>query len=158
MLIADLSSASASAPEPFSPAEVEPEDSFATHLATTLAHFELLTSLSSAEGHQVLEKLRTLDSIVDLLIREIRLRYELRLVDLLPSYVDPRLCMLTDHRTNMIGPPWPCRIMPLLSFSPAEGTTHLRAGAYRVLRHLIVDQEDSRELMQGRYLDLFLVR
>ena len=38
-----------------------------------------------------------------------------------------------------------------------EAGTDVRAGAYRLLRHLIVDQHDVNQL-QTRYFDLFLIR
>lgn len=46
------------------------------------------------------------------------------------------------------------RLMPLLA---EDAGTTVRAGVYRLLRHLVVDQHDVYAL-QGRYLDLFLTR
>lgn len=38
-----------------------------------------------------------------------------------------------------------------------DAGTDVRAGAYRLLRHLVVDQHDVNQL-QSRYFDLFLIR
>ncbi|KAL8290440.1 hypothetical protein RQP46_002698 [Phenoliferia psychrophenolica] len=94
--------------------------------------FELVISLIQRldELEQAEKKVKAMDQIVQHVNRLSRVKYELKLEDVLPS------------------------IMGCLG--DAAGTD-VRAAAYRLLRHLIVDQHDVNQL-QTRYFDLFLIR
>ncbi|SDA01470.1 BZ3500_MvSof-1268-A1-R1_Chr10-1g02698 [Microbotryum saponariae] len=103
----------------------QPTDSF-------LPTFEMVVHLLQRldETQQVSDKLRAMDSIVDALKSEVRVKFELKMEDYLATIMEG------------LG---------------EDAGKHVRAGSYRLLRHLIVDQHDVYQL-HACFLDMFLVK
>ncbi|SCV73876.1 BQ2448_6306 [Microbotryum intermedium] len=103
----------------------QPTDSF---LPTFEAVVQLLQRLD--ETPQVSQKLRAMDTIVEALKSEVRVKFELKMEDYLASIMEG------------LG---------------EDAGKDVRAGSYRLLRHLIVDQHDVYQL-HACFLDIFLVK
>ncbi|SGY19034.1 BQ5605_C014g07543 [Microbotryum silenes-dioicae] len=103
----------------------QPTDSF---LPTFERVVHLLQRLD--ETQHVSDKLRAMDSIVDALKSEVRVKFELKMEDYLTTIMEG------------LG---------------EDAGKHVRAGSYRLLRHLIVDQHDVYQL-HACFLDMFLVK
>ncbi|KAK4705182.1 rapamycin-insensitive companion of mTOR, partial [Phenoliferia sp. Uapishka_3] len=110
-------------PPPLSPNE--PVDTFRPTFELVIGLLQRLDELEEAE-----KKVKAMDQIVAAVNKLSRVKYELKLEDVLSN------------------------IMGCLG---DEAGTDVRAAAYRLLRHLIVDQHDVNQL-QTRYFDLFLIR
>lgn len=63
------------------PSNQEPEDTFGALMESTLDLFRRLEDLQ--EGEDVLGKLRAMDGIVENVLKEVRVKYELQLADVL---------------------------------------------------------------------------
>ncbi|KAM0751148.1 hypothetical protein T439DRAFT_374032 [Meredithblackwellia eburnea MCA 4105] len=97
------------------------------------ATYELVVNLLEQLGEKELLPERTvklMDEVVAAVLRHPRIRYEIKSEEVVSNIIN----CLAD-----------------------SSTTEVRAAAYRVLRHLVVDQHDVYEL-QVRFLDLFLIR
>lgn len=102
-----------------------------------------------------LQRIRSMDAVVERFETETALKYELQIERFLPRYALSKGCPLsgtynaTDSDALLLGSIMSCLEDGVL--------TEVRAGAYRLLRHLVVDAHDAAEL--NRYhLEYFLVK
>ncbi|KAI5479428.1 cytosolic regulator Pianissimo [Pseudohyphozyma bogoriensis] len=102
-----------------------PQDIFSETFAMVVSLLESLQELSIA-----IDKIKAMDSVVAEVLANPRVKFELKLDEVMPSV----LSCLSDSQT-----------------------TEVRAATYRLVRHLTVDQSDV-QLLQHSHLHLFLIR
>jgi hypothetical protein len=155
--LAWLSLSQRSCPAPDSTRRVEPAvDSFGPTFERVVGLLQRLDELNSAADDAV-AKLKTMDSIVAAVARQIRVKYELKLEDVLPRCAANGSRNREREREREKASLTNAYVGSIMQFLGEHAGRDVRASAYRLLRHLIVDQHDVNQL-HTRYFDLFLVR